>query len=554
MPSKDKRMKKNLFVFLIVCMLCVALMACAGTPSTPNEGQSNQNTDVVTPQPDDGNSDVASEDEIQWPQDNVRNWYEVFVYSFFDTNNDGVGDLKGVTQKLDYIKDMGFSGIWLMPIHPSPTYHKYDVTDYYAVDSAYGSLADLDELVAGAHERGIKVILDLVVNHTSDSHPWFRAACDYIRSTGHVGGEYGEYYNFVTGNATGYSPVSGTSYYYESRFWSGMPDLNLDSTVVRDKITDIMRYWMVDHGVDGFRLDAVTSYYTGEVDKNVAFLKWLNDTAKSIKEDCYIVGEAWLGSDSAINAYYNSGADSFFLFTGAQGTGELASDVKTESGAAFGEWLLSLQNTYTSGYLAPFLGNHDTMRPASFMPGEAATKMAGGLLSMMNGDIFVYYGEEIGMLSKDGANSDPRKRIAMKWSNRSMYEGLCYTTPEGIKVNADSYRYDGVAEQLQDPDSILSYYKQAMYVRNLYPAISRGTVEYFGEGQSNYVCVLRKTYGEESITIVINLDSEWEQQVTLPAQLGSLALKQTLLTDNSQKVTLANGVLTMPAYSIAILR
>ena len=105
--------------------------------------------------------------------DNYRNWYEIFVYSFFDTNNDGIGDLNGVTAKLDYIKEMGFNGIWLMPIHPSPTYHKYDVTDYYGIHPDYGTLEDFKTLVEEAHKRDIRIIIDLVVNHSSDSHPWF---------------------------------------------------------------------------------------------------------------------------------------------------------------------------------------------------------------------------------------------------------------------------------------------------------------------------------------------------------------------------------------------
>ena len=140
------------------------------------------------------NNDTDKENIID---DNNRNWYEIFVYSFYDSDNDGIGDLNGVTSKLDYIREMGFNGIWLMPIHPSPTYHKYDVKDYYDVDEVYGTLDDLKNLVDEAHKRGIKVILDLVVNHSSSDHPWFKEACDYIRENGAPGGKYGEYYNFT---------------------------------------------------------------------------------------------------------------------------------------------------------------------------------------------------------------------------------------------------------------------------------------------------------------------------------------------------------------------
>ncbi len=485
--------------------------------------------------------------------DNVRNWYEVFVYSFYDTNNDGVGDLNGVTEKLDYIKEMGFNGIWLMPIHPSPTYHKYDVNDYYAIDEEYGTLSDLDKLIEEAHKRDIKVILDLVVNHTSSANKWFTEACKYIRENGDVGGEYGEYYNFKKESLGGYSPVNGTEYYYESRFWSGMPDLNLNSDKVRKEIVDIMEYWLIDHKADGFRLDAVTSYYTGDVNKNIAFIKWLNTEAKKLKEDCFIVGEAWEGNDYQINRYYESGADGFFMFTGATATGTIATAVKQQSGDSVGKLMLSAQENYTNGTPAPFLGNHDTMRPGSFMPGAENVKMAAGVLSMMSGNVFCYYGEEIGMISKNGSNSDPAKRIAMRWCDKSVYPGWCYTAPEGTPIDETSYYYPGVEEQMADPDSILNYYKQAMFLRNCYPSIARGKVEYFPEGQSSYICVLRKTWQDESIVIVMNLDA-FEQTVSLDkTSLGIEKLGGTLLADRSSDMSWdGKGSLKMPPYSIAI--
>lgn len=529
----DDYLKRIFSICLSVLMLLPFCLGFAGC----NQGE-------TTPKP-----------QLNIIDDNVRNWYEVFVHSFYDTNNDGIGDLKGVIEKLDYIQEMGFNGIWMMPIHPSPTYHKYDVTDYYAIAPEYGTLEDLDLLVTEAHKRGIKVILDLVVNHSSSDHPWFQKACQYIRENGAPGGEYGDFYNFRTGQLAQYSPVSGSAYYYESRFWSGMPDLNLDSQAVRDEIKRIMTYWMVEHHVDGFRLDAVTSYYTGEVDKNVEFLSWLNTTAKEIKPDCYIVGEAWEGSDFQINRYYQSGVDSFFLFTGAQATGAIPMAVKQQSGASVGKLMMKLQETYTKGTLAPFLGNHDTMRPGSFMPGMENVKMAAGVLSMMNGNVFVYYGEEIGMISKNGSSSDPAKRIAMKWSDKNIYPGCCYLPPEGTPVDETSYYYPSVEAQQADANSILNYYKKAMELRNRFPSIARGQVEYFPEGQNNYICVLRKTWQDESVVIVMNLDS-FEQTVTLDTQLlGISKLEGELLNDTSQKVQWdGSGKAVMPPYSIAIFR
>ncbi|MBO5110857.1 MAG: alpha-amylase [Clostridia bacterium] len=486
--------------------------------------------------------------------DNVRNWYEIFVYSFYDTDNDGIGDLNGVTAKLDYIKEMGFNGIWLMPIHPSPTYHKYDVTDYYSIHPDYGTLEDFKTLVDEAHKRGIRVIIDLVVNHTSDSHPWFTEACSYIRKNGEPGGAYGDFYNFRVTDNNAYHDVMGTKYSYEGQFWSGMPDLNLNSENVREEIKRIMSFWLTEYDVDGFRLDAVTSYYTGDLQGNIDFLSWLNTEAKRIKPQAYIVGEAWVGSDYTIDRYYESGCDSFFLFTGAQAGGTVATAVKQCSGKAIGQLFVSLKETYGDAVLAPFLGNHDTMRPGSFMPGMDNVKMAAGVLSMMNGGVFVYYGEEIGMISKGGNNSDPAKRIAMKWEAKNIYEGCCYLPPENTPVDASSYYYPSVAEQAEDADSILNYYKKAMELRNRFPSIARGTVTYYPEGQNNYICVITKEYQAEKITIVFNMDS-FEQTVTLDKDtLGYNKLVGELYAAGGEFSFDASGALVMPPQSIAIFK
>lgn len=189
------------------------------------------------------------------PNDNVRNWYEIFIYSFADSDGDRIGDFKGATEKLDYVRDLGFTGIWLMPIMPSPSYHKYDVSDYYDIDPQYGTLDDFKAFLARAHELDIKVTIDLVVNHTSNLHPWFQSS-----KTG-ADSPYRDYYNWQDKGGSGYEKIGDS--YYECRFVSTMPDLNLDSDAVRSEISNIMKFWL-EMGVDGFRLDAVTSYYTGD--------------------------------------------------------------------------------------------------------------------------------------------------------------------------------------------------------------------------------------------------------------------------------------------------
>ena len=533
-------MKKILVFVLIICCLSTALLLFGCQEQQDNSG----------------NNGEIPQKELNIIDDNYRNWYEIFVYSYYDTDGNGIGDLNGVTAKLDYIKEMGYNGIWLMPINPATSYHKYDVEDYYNIDEDFGTVEDMENLLKEAHARGIKVIMDLVVNHSSVEHPWFKQAVQYIRNTGKVGGPYGDYYVFKTKSESGYTQVSGTQFYYESRFWSGMPDLNLDSQAVKDEIKNIMSFWL-NKGVDGFRLDAVTSYYTGDVNKNVEFLSWLNTTAKSIKPSCYIVGEAWIDNDMMIAEYYESGVDSFFTFTTSQGTGTIASalrDLRVDNGKFYTDLQLKLQDRYQKGILAPFLGNHDTGRPGSFMVGEDKVKMAGGLLAMLNGSTFVYYGEEIGMISKDSASSDPHKRIAMYW-DEGVYQGWCYKSPENITITEENYYYPTVKEQQADENSILNYYKNAMRLRNTFPMIARGTVEGMTGSFSNFVSVIRKTYEGKSIVIVINLDREFSQEVKVEENWGCTVLCDSLCANGGTKVEYneETSTLTMPAYSIAIL-
>ena len=168
--------------------------------------------------------------EIAVIDDNYRTWYEIFVYSFCDSDGDRVGDLQGVISKLDYIQELGFNGIWLMPVMPASSYHKYDVKDYLDIDPEYGAMADFEQLAAECEKRGIKLIIDLVLNHTSSEHPWFTAACDYLESLGEQEEPsaqecpYYEYYHFVKGDPKSdtWYRVGSSDYYYEGVFWSGI--------------------------------------------------------------------------------------------------------------------------------------------------------------------------------------------------------------------------------------------------------------------------------------------------------------------------------------------
>ena len=496
-------------------------------------------------------------DDITITNDKYRNYYEIFVRSFYDTDGDGIGDLKGVTEKLDYVKDLGFNGIWLMPVNKGTSYHKYDVEDYYDIDNEFGTLADMEELIAKCHEKGINIIMDLVVNHTSNRHKWFTTACNNIKA-GKTTGQYTDFYNFNTDGGNGYSSVQGTNYHYECQFWSGMPDLNLDSQNVRNEISKIMKFWL-DKGVDGFRLDACTSFYTNRTTQNVEFLRWLYGEAKKVKEDVYMVGEAWVTADTNIRKYYDSGVDSFFCFPVAQGTGQIATCLRTNKanpGELFTNVIKNQEQIYDIGILAPFLSNHDTKRAASFFGKDNPEKIkfGYGLLSLMKGATFAYYGDEIGMLSP--GEDDPCKRVSFLWDTMDS-TGYVTKQPEYKYVTEEQYYYFGSSKkQLEDQNSITNYYKYANYIRNANPEIARGTTaNYDYTEQSPLVSVFQRTYNDSTVTIVINLS--YDTPVTLKLDKETLKydkMCQYLCASYDDEVTLSGEEITLPTYSYAILK
>lgn len=469
----------------------------------------------------------------------VSNWYEVFVRAYQDSDGDGLGDLNGLRARLDYIEDMGWRGLWLMPIMPSPSYHKYDVTDYCAVDPEYGTLDDMRALVADCHARGISVIIDLPINHTSTQHPWFRAACEAIRAGDPENGAVGFYCfhsNQPAGN--GFTALEGTDWVYEERFaGGGMPDLNLDSPVVWDEIEAIMAFWLNDVGVDGFRLDAVTSYFTGDTEKNVAFLRALKQAAEALKPGSFLVGECWANLNT-IAAYYESGVDSFFLFPAAQAEGFVAKALLARSKGAekFASGYRKVLDAIPEGRLAPFLCNHDTGRTVGLVRGRsnpAIAKFAEGALGMLGGGVFTYYGEEIGMV---GSGDDPNKRLPMYWADGDMTD-----VPPG--VTSVEYPYPSVEAQLTDAGSLLNYVKAVNAARLENPLIADGANEVLlAEGD---VLVMRRAKDGEAMLIAMNFSAKESRDVPLDARRILFDLET-----GDGAAAFEGDTLTLPPYAI----
>ncbi len=533
--------RKTLILFLLLALL---LTGCAGAGKNQMEALAA------------GLKPVACADAY-------RTGYEVFVYSFRDSDGDGIGDLPGVTQQLDYIAGdggLGFDEIWLMPVFPSPTYHKYDVTDYLSIDPQYGTLEDFDALAEACRSRGVRLLLDLPVNHTSSEHPWFRAAADYLRALPE-GAEpsaedcpYLDYYNFTDTQRGGFVPLGGTKWFYEARFWSGMPDLNLRSEAVRAQIAAVTGFWL-GRGADGFRLDAVTSYDTDDTAAGIEFLSWLTDTVRAQKQDAYLVGEAWTDPGTCA-AYYDSGIDSLFDFQFSGNDGIICSVVRgSRSAEVYGETLAAEQALFAAhnpDYInAPFYTNHDMARSAGYYAGDdgSRVKLAGAMNLLMPGNAFVYYGEELGM---KGSGRDENKRAPMYWTLDAAAEGMC-RGPE--QMEAFAQKFPPQDEQAQDPWSVWQYFRTCVKIRRSFPAIARGETQYLPACSSRRTVTLLRGAEDPALTpvlLVFNTDKE-PAEVRLTGEAAGFRTLAAVLLTAEGTVTLKNGTLTLPPFGTAVL-
>jgi alpha-amylase len=244
-------------------------------------------------------------------QETPRVCYEIFVRSFCDSNKDGIGDLNGITSKLDYLQDLGVEALWLTPFCKSPSYHKYDVVDYQVIDPEYGTMQDLERLIEEAHRRDIRIIIDFVINHTSSENKWF------LEAKKGKDNPFRNYYSWLTPaqidsmgvairektadswetNPWHWAKKGDTEKYY-GMFWSGMPDLNMDEPKVRKEIYEIGRFWL-EKGIDGFRMDAAKHIYPEwEAPKAHDFWVEFRQEMEKIKPDVYIVGEVWTTAEN----------------------------------------------------------------------------------------------------------------------------------------------------------------------------------------------------------------------------------------------------------------
>ncbi|MGN2248349.1 alpha-amylase family glycosyl hydrolase [Frateuria sp. GZRR35] len=491
---------------------------------------------------------AAPSDILAQPAARSGVWYEIFVRAWYDTDGDGIGDLNGVTAKLDYLKSLGVDGIWLMPINPSPSYHGYDVTDYRQIHPQYGTLADFHRLIEAAHARGIRVIMDLVVNHTSDRHPWFLAAGD-PSDPHHAWYTWaGPHAELAATSATGGPAWHALGkQHYLGTFTGDMPDLDFDTPAVREAIDDIGRYWLAQ-GADGFRLDAAQHVYydlatqtddPAVLRKNLHWWTSFHQAMKQADPDVYLIGEVTREQPGELKPWFGP-LDAVFDFPLAS---QLVASAREERPGPLDALLRRIVRAIPTGQDAPFLSNHDQERVMSQLDGNAQhMRTAAAMLLTLPGEPFIYYGEELGMR---GRKPDPDLREPMRWHREAHGPGESrwkrFSAGDGPAVSVDA--------QQDDAHSLLAWYRMLIAWRSTLPVLRQGKLSVPAVSDS-HVAVWQLADAGDDVLVVHNLSG---QPQTLKLD-GPLARFTQVRLASLPDARIDAATLQLPAYTSVVLQ
>jgi alpha-glucosidase len=531
----------------------------------------------------------------EWWQHAV--FYEVYPRSFADSNNDGIGDLNGITSKLGYLQNLGVNAIWISPCFPSPQIDfGYDVSDYENIDPMYGTLADFDRLVAEGQQHNIKIILDFVPNHTSDQHKWFQESKSsrtsptrdwYIWRDGKGPNQPpNNWTSTFGGSAWKYDETTGQYYYHY--FYAEQPDLNWRNPEVRKAMLDAMRFWY-KRGVAGFRLDAVDTLFEdpnlkdnpplpgddkfGFPNTNELYNKKLpevHDVMRAMRKlaDEYgavLIGETWTQNVAQLREYYGERNDELQMPMDLMMT-----EFKNVSAPVFREHIGAVEGT--GGWPVFVISNHDIMRSYTRW-GDGAhnddiAKMMAAMYLTLRGTPILYYGEEIGMenygpLSKDDVR-DPigrrgwplekgrdGERTPMQWSDA---KNAGFTGAAPWLPVAPTYKSHNVATELEDPTSILNFYTRLLELRSKEPALRDGVYAALDPDNPNVLMYSRSFHGE-TILVALNMSSEREKVQFHQLATNSPFPKLTMLLANGATLSGdSTGDLIMEPFSALIAK
>lgn len=528
---------------------------------TTLEKEAEEESTTVSESEDEGELPLPKDASTGYTFENVSNAdgsmsYEIFVRSFYDSDGNGIGDLRGVDSKIPYLADLGIKTIWLMPIHPSPSYHGYDVTDYYAINPDYGTLNDFDSLVATASTYNIDIMIDMVINHSAKNCQYFLDSySDYISGNTDADSR-ADWYSWSDTAKAGYSQYGNV--YIESNFDQSMPEFNYDSEGFRNELDNIFKFWVQDHGVKGFRLDAVLYYYYNNHAKNAEVLTFLEQLGKKYNPDFHMVGECWQ-TFSIMQRYMTSEIDSLFSFQSALsagGTGVQINTMAKGSGSA-STFLTKMTNNENkvhtnnpNGYSSYFISNHDMDRASSALKG-VNSKVAASILGLLPGTPYMYYGEEIELLGSRGSEpTDVMRRLPMIWSKNNK-TGECGFPERNYSYLSYDQVEDGVEDQLQDGFSLLNHYKKVINIRNKYPFMKHGILTSMMdelEIENKKVLAYKIALDDDYVVIITNInDTNFEVNV------GDLKIKDSINTMHLIP-QINNGVLRIGAKSTVVLQ
>lgn len=493
-------MVKRIFISFFI----IILSACLPATQTLTPVSTTSQPPTLSPTPE-----ITS---LPWWREAV--FYEIFVRSFYDTDGNGIGDFNGITEKLDYLQELGVNAIWLMPIHPSPSYHGYDVINYYAVNSEYGTMEDFKHLLEESHNRDIHIIIDLVLNHTSTQHPWFQDANSNPES------KYRDYYVWSQDGGNGWHQGQNGIYY--AFFCECMPDLNyLNPDVTADmlKITD---YWLNEVGVDGFRVDAAKHLIEdGDIRENTpATHEWYKDFFIAYKEQnpqAYAIGEVFGAGASIVKSYTGDQLDQIFNFEISTG---FVNSVNGGANSGVTSAIKFAQQDMPDFNFATFLTNHDQNRAMSVFNGDLGkAKTAATLLLTSPGTPYIYYGEEIG---QQGQKPDEDIRLPMQWTSEA---NAGFTTGVPWRASAADFEQVNVAMQDEDPGSLLNHYRALIKLRTENEALYSPAMYLLETDNSGIYAVLRSS-DSQTILVLVNLKG-------IPISDYQLSLNESLLLDGT---------------------
>jgi len=528
----------------------------------------------------------------QWWQHAV--FYELYPRSFADSNNDGIGDLNGITSKLDYLKQLGVDAIWITPCFPSPQVDfGYDVSDYENIDPMYGNLKDFDRMQAEAKKRNIRIILDFVVNHTSDKHPWFidsrssRIAAHrdwYVWRDGKGPGQPPNNWESTFGHSAWQLDPKTNQYYYHY-FYIQQPDLNWRNPKVESAMFDVTRWWY-KRGVAGFRLDAVDTLFEDPDLRDNPVLPGTNKYGDPNMEDKYdkklpevhevmrglrkvadeygsvLIGEAYTNSFEELKQYYGDHNNELqmpmdFMFM----------KVNKLSAPEFRKQIAGVEAS--GGWPVYVFSNHDNVRAyVRYGDGkhdDAIAKLLAGLYLTLRGTPILYYGEEIGMTNNDPKQKEDVKdpigitgwpqekgrdgeRTPMQWSDT---ENAGFTKGKPWLPVPDSYKSHNVGTELKDSESVLQFYKHALALRHQNRALLDGEYIPLNQDDPNVLSYLRK-YKEQAVLVVLNLSSKAQKAAFHLEAQGFSVNAKTLLSTNSSDTAANISQLSLEPFGVYI--